>query len=192
MVRCALPVGLEIVRTAGPLDADTLPGALRRAHLIVERTLGVLRVLGGSVVFAIETTPPVSVRVHAGDEQPIPPGVPHLVRVDEPCGSPSTSSSDPTRRAGRRSQAERAGTNPGDIPGSGALAPDAPGAVARRFNRIAWPAFGVLVATGIWNIVDLSPDWDSDEGRTVTVNIAVVAASGLTALLHARARRHAG
>jgi hypothetical protein len=26
-------------------------------------------------------------------------------------------------------------------------------AAARRFNQIAWPAFAVLVATGIWNIV---------------------------------------
>ena len=75
----------------------------------------------------------------------------------------------------------------GLVPGLRALAPDAPQAVARRFNRIAWPAFGVLVATGVWNIVDLSPDWDSDYGRTVMVKIAVVAASGLSALLHARA-----
>jgi putative copper export protein len=76
----------------------------------------------------------------------------------------------------------------GLVPGLRALAPDAPRAVARRFNRIAWPAFGVLVGTGIWNVVDLSPDWDSDYGRTVMVKIAVVAASGLGALLHARAR----
>lgn len=76
----------------------------------------------------------------------------------------------------------------GLVPGLRALAPDAPRTVARRFNRIAWPAYGVLVATGIWNIVDLSPDWDSDYGRTVMVKIAVVAASGLSALLHTRAR----
>jgi tellurite resistance-related uncharacterized protein len=82
--RMELPADLETVRTAGPFDADTLPAALRHAHLVAERTWGVLRVVEGSVVFAIETTPPVSVRVHAGDEQPIPPGVPHLLRVDEP------------------------------------------------------------------------------------------------------------
>ena len=29
---------------------------------------------------------------------------------------------------------------------------DVPRIAARAFNRIAWPAFGVLVATGIWNI----------------------------------------
>ena len=76
----------------------------------------------------------------------------------------------------------------GLVPGLRVLAPDAPRTVARRFNRIAWPAFAVLVATGIWNVVDLSPDWDSDYGRTVMVKLAVVAASGLTAFVHSRSR----
>ena len=82
--RLELPDGLETVRTAGPFDGDTLPAGLRRAHLVADRTWGRLRVLEGSVVFAIETTPPMSVRVNAGEQQPIPPGVPHLVQVDEP------------------------------------------------------------------------------------------------------------
>lgn len=80
----------------------------------------------------------------------------------------------------------------GLVPGLRALGADAPRAVARRFNRIAWPAYAVLVATGVWNIVALDPVWDSDYGRTVMVKIAVVAASGLSALLHARARSKAG
>lgn len=80
----------------------------------------------------------------------------------------------------------------GLVPGLRALAPDAPRAVARRFNRIAWPAYGVLIATGIWNIVDRSPVWDSEYGRTLMVKIAVVVASGLTALLHSRARTRRG
>jgi len=82
--RLELPLGLEIVRTAGPFDAETLPPALQRAHLVAERTWGVLRVIEGAVVFAIETTPPSSRRVVAGDDQPIPPGVSHLVRFDGP------------------------------------------------------------------------------------------------------------
>lgn len=45
----------------------------------------------------------------------------------------------------------------GLVPGLRAAAPDAPRAAARRFNQIAWPAFGVLVATGIWNVLALSP-----------------------------------
>ena len=79
----------------------------------------------------------------------------------------------------------------GLVPGLRALSPDAPRAVARRFNRIAWPAFGVLVATGIWNVLVLEPDWDSDYGRTVMVKVLVVTASGVTALLHTQARSKA-
>jgi tellurite resistance-related uncharacterized protein len=82
--RLELPADLEVVRTAGPFDADTLPPALQRTHLVAERTWGMLRVLEGAIVFAIETTPPSSTRLAAGEQQPIPPGVPHLVRVDEP------------------------------------------------------------------------------------------------------------
>jgi tellurite methyltransferase len=82
--RTELPAGLDVVRTAGPFDADTLPEGLRRAHRVAPRTWGLLRVLDGAVVFDIETTPPVRVRLHAGDAQPIPPGVPHLLSVEEP------------------------------------------------------------------------------------------------------------
>ena len=76
----------------------------------------------------------------------------------------------------------------GLVPALRSLGPDAPRAVARRFNRIAWPAYGVLVGTGIWNIADLGPEWDSPYGATLMAKITVVAASGLSAFLHARAR----
>ncbi len=75
----------------------------------------------------------------------------------------------------------------GLVPGLRALGPDAPRTVARRFNRIAWPAFGVLVATGVWNVAVLDPEWDSDYGRTVMLKIAIVAASGISAYVHAGA-----
>lgn len=80
----------------------------------------------------------------------------------------------------------------GLVPGLRALGSEIPRTVARRFNRIAWPAYGVLLATGLWNIVELDPRWDSDYGRTVMVKIAVVALSGATALAHARARSRRG
>lgn len=80
----------------------------------------------------------------------------------------------------------------GLVPGLRDLSPDAPRAVARRFNRIAWPAFGVLVVTGVWNVVDVDPTWDSDHGRTLLVKIAVVAASGLSAFAHTRATSRRG
>jgi putative copper export protein len=80
----------------------------------------------------------------------------------------------------------------GLVPGLRALNPDAPRAVAQRFNRIAWPAFGVLVATGIWNVLELDPDWSSDYGTTLMVKLGVVLVSGVTAFLHARARSKPG
>ena len=76
----------------------------------------------------------------------------------------------------------------GLVPGVRALGPDAPRTVARRFNRIAWPAFAVLVATGIWNLLDLDIDATSDYGVTLMVKIAVVAVSGISAAIHAGAR----
>jgi putative copper export protein len=58
-------------------------------------------------------------------------------------------------------------------------------AAARRYNEVAWPAFGVLVATGIWNIVAV-PNQDRAFRVTLTVKLCFVLASGLTAWLHIR------
>jgi putative copper export protein len=76
----------------------------------------------------------------------------------------------------------------GLVPGLRALAPDAPRTVARRFNRIAWPAFAVLVVTGLWNLAetragDRSPEWIA----TLFAKLVVVALSGIAAALHTRA-----
>ena len=67
---------------------------------------------------------------------------------------------------------------------------DAPGAAARRFNQVAWTAFGVLVVTGIWNIVAVrSQISHSDSYRTtLVVKLAVVVVSGAAAALHIRSR----
>lgn len=63
---------------------------------------------------------------------------------------------------------------------------------ARRFNQVAWPAFAVLVATGIWNVADESDKITGGYRVTLIVKLAVVVVSGLTAFLHARARTKAG
>jgi len=80
----------------------------------------------------------------------------------------------------------------GLVPGLRGISPDAPRVVARRFNRIAWAAFAVLVATGIWNILALDPVWSSEYGVTLMVKITVVAISGVTAFLHSIARTKTG
>ncbi len=62
---------------------------------------------------------------------------------------------------------------------------------ARRFGYVAWVAFAVLIATGIWNIAALSPQdrHNSAYQATLMAKLVVVAISGVTAFLHARARK---
>ncbi len=72
--------------------------------------------------------------------------------------------------------------------------------VGRRYQTVAWPAFAVLIVTGLLNVADAGLRWsqlfDSPTGRTLVVKLAFVALSGLAAgvhaLLHAAPRRDAG
>ena len=77
----------------------------------------------------------------------------------------------------------------GLVPGLRALGDDVPRTVARRFNRIAWPAYGVLLATGIWNLLELPVgDFDIEWQVTLMVKITVVALAGISAAVHAGTR----
>lgn len=76
----------------------------------------------------------------------------------------------------------------GLVPGLRKLDPDLPRKVARRFAAIAWPAYVVLVATGIWNILDTGATFDGRYGATLMAKITVVALSGVAAFLHGTAR----
>ncbi len=80
----------------------------------------------------------------------------------------------------------------GLVPGLRAAAPDAPRFAARRFNLIAWPAFALLLVTGIWNLaeVDLA-DMGTAYQVTVAVKLAVVAVSGAAAAIHSLTRSRA-
>ena len=78
------------------------------------------------------------------------------------------------------------------VPALRAAGADIPRVAARRFNVVAWPAFGVLIATGVWNIV---AERDQVHGRyetTLIVKLVLVAVSGLSAWLHTRSRSTAG
>jgi putative copper export protein len=66
-----------------------------------------------------------------------------------------------------------------------------PRAAARRFNQIAWPAFAVLVGTGIWNVAATGP-MSGRYRTTLVVKLVVVAISGGCAALHARSRTRRG
>jgi putative copper export protein len=68
------------------------------------------------------------------------------------------------------------------------LGADIPRAAARRFNQVAWPAFAVLVITGIWNIAAVHAQVHGSYETTLVVKLIVVVISGVAAALHARAR----
>jgi putative copper export protein len=72
------------------------------------------------------------------------------------------------------------------------LGTEVPRAAARRFNQVAWPAFGVLILTGIWNVVAVRSKVTGSYETTLIIKIAVVAVSGVAAALHARARSRTG
>lgn len=72
------------------------------------------------------------------------------------------------------------------VPALRAAGRDVPKAAARAFNRVAWPAFGVLLLTGVWNVAaegDKGPAFE----HTLMLKYVLVLASGVTAFLHARA-----
>lgn len=57
---------------------------------------------------------------------------------------------------------------------------------ARAFNRVAWPAFGVVVITGIWNLLSIdvsSTDWNYQS--TVMVHVLLAGAASAAAAVHA-------
>ena len=82
--RAELPGDLEVTRTAGPFDQDTIPPALRKDHVVGEGRWGRLRVVEGNVGFVMATEPPMELRLSAGDHQAIPPGVTHHLVVEGP------------------------------------------------------------------------------------------------------------
>jgi putative copper export protein len=71
---------------------------------------------------------------------------------------------------------------------------DAVSAAARRFNQVAWTAFGVLIVTGIWNVAAVSPQISHSASyrTTLIVKLVVVALSGITAALHIRSKTPRG
>ena len=72
------------------------------------------------------------------------------------------------------------------VPALRAAGTEVPKAAANAFNRVAWPAFGVLVLTGVWNVVA-----EGDKGpafqHTLSLKYVLVLASGVTAFVHGRA-----
>jgi putative copper export protein len=71
---------------------------------------------------------------------------------------------------------------------SRALGGDAPKALARAFARMAWPAYAVLLVTGIWNVTAVHySSQDSAWKAVLMAKIAVVILAGVAVGLHQRA-----
>ena len=65
---------------------------------------------------------------------------------------------------------------------------DAPRVVARAFARVAWPAYAVLVVTGIWNLLAVKVgDQSTAYMVTLAVKLVVVALAGVAAAAHSLA-----
>jgi putative copper export protein len=76
----------------------------------------------------------------------------------------------------------------GLLPELRAAGGDAAARVARAFARLSWPAFIVLVLTGIWNLSAVHASHATSAWTTVLfVKIAVVVLAAVAAGLHQRA-----
>jgi putative copper export protein len=64
--------------------------------------------------------------------------------------------------------------------------PDAPRAVARAFNRVAWPAYGLAVVTGMWSVVAIP--LEALQHPWIELKLLAVLLSGAGALVHQLAR----
>jgi putative copper export protein len=80
----------------------------------------------------------------------------------------------------------------GLLPEVRSLGGDAAARVAGAFGRLAWPAFGVLVLTGFWNVAAVHESHSTTAWKVVLgVKLAVVVLAGLAAYLHGIAKSKA-
>jgi putative copper export protein len=76
----------------------------------------------------------------------------------------------------------------GLLPALRAIGGEAPKQVARQFRRVAWPAYAVLLVTGLWNAVVWSGESEhTGHGGLLGLKIALVLLSGAAAFAHERA-----
>lgn len=65
--------------------------------------------------------------------------------------------------------------------------PDALKSIATAFGRVAWPAFGLAVVTGMWNLLAVDPtEHGSAYLTTLAVKLGLVAAAAIATLIHSQ------
>ena len=79
----------------------------------------------------------------------------------------------------------------GLVPTLRRIGPDAPKTVARAFARLQWPAFAVLVLTGVWNVGSAGHQ-SSSWSVVLGAKIAIVVVAGIAAIAHSRSKTKAG
>lgn len=73
----------------------------------------------------------------------------------------------------------------GIVPTLRRVSPEATKAVARAFARVAWPAFAVVVITGLWNISEVDvADTSTTYQITLFVKVTLAILSGAAAAVH--------
>lgn len=72
----------------------------------------------------------------------------------------------------------------GIVPGLRKVGPEATKAAANGFARVAWPAFIVAFATGIWNVLAVGTDVTTSYNVTLGIKVLLVVAAGGSAAAH--------
>jgi putative copper export protein len=77
----------------------------------------------------------------------------------------------------------------GLVPRLRAAHPESLKTAANGFARVAWPAYGVTVVTGIWNILEVSvSDTNTDYQVTLFVHVLLAVATAIFAAVHSLGR----
>ena len=67
-----------------------------------------------------------------------------------------------------------------------------PKLVAQKFNKVAWPAFFLLIATGLWNLADIPAGSPKSYHAVLGIKMLIVTLSGVAAQMHVRAKSTKG
>lgn len=80
----------------------------------------------------------------------------------------------------------------GLVPTARSLSREAPRQVARAFARLSWPAYAVLIGTGIWNVAAVAHGQGTTWVAVLVAKVAMAVLAGVAAFVHGRARTTAG
>jgi len=73
----------------------------------------------------------------------------------------------------------------GLVPKLRQVAPDSLKVAANAFARIAWPAFAVVVVTGMWNILDMTVgDMSTEYQVSMFVHVLLAMAAAMFVVIH--------